>query len=96
MTRGERQDSLEQFIGKSLFLFKKREMARVVKPDKLLVRSLNALKVLPNQGRTTVGVLSSFKKEQRYTEVWPELTQIDFGEFPGKGVREKDSPWRKL
>ncbi len=57
--RGERQDSLKQFVGKLLFLFKEWEMARVVKPDKFSMRSLDRLIVGPNQGRPGIRVVSS-------------------------------------
>jgi hypothetical protein len=33
----ERQDSLKQLVGKFLFLFKKREMTRIFKPDNFVL-----------------------------------------------------------
>src|ERR1017187_4370146 len=74
----ERQDALYQFISKFLFLFKKREMAGIVKPDKFLLRSIDRFDVLQDQGRTTVWVVSPFEKEDRYAELGPESTEIDF------------------
>ena len=51
----EGQNSLDQFIGKFLLLFKKRKMAGIVKPDEFLMGSLDGLAVLPNQVILVVG-----------------------------------------
>src|SRR5947209_3420723 len=59
---GERQNFLEQFIGKFLLLFKKWEMSGVFKPDKFLMGSFDGLAVLPNQGRRGVRIVPPFKK----------------------------------
>jgi len=72
----ERQDALDQFIGKLLFLFKKREMAGMLKPDESLLRSLDSLGVLPNQRRRTPWIVSSFKEEDRCAEVEAEFIKI--------------------
>lgn len=52
-------------------------MARVVKPDKFFMRSLDRSIVGPNQGGPGVRVVSSLKKEDRYAEVRPELSEVN-------------------
>ena len=78
---GERQNFLEQFIGKFLLLFKKRKMSGIVKPDEFLMGSLDGLAVLPNQGRRTVRIVPPLKKQDWRPEVGPEFGEINFHHF---------------
>ena len=52
-------------------------MAGVLKPDKFFMRSPDRLMVGPNQGGPGVWVVSSLKKEDRYAEVGPELSEVN-------------------
>src|ERR1700683_290758 len=92
---GERQDSLEQFIGKFLVLFKEWEMTGALKPDKFLMRSLDRLIVGPNQGGPGVRVVSSLKKENRYAEVRPELSEINLPRLGDQYLKRKKLATRK-
>jgi len=78
---GERQHFLEQFIGKFLLLFKKREMACIVKPDEFRVGSLDGLAVLSNQGRRAVRIVPPLKEQDWCPEVEPEFSEINFHHF---------------
>src|SRR5580765_1837894 len=78
---GERQDFLEQFIGKFLLFFKKREMAGIVKPDEFLMGSPDGLAVLPNQGRRAVRIVPPLKEQDWCFEVGPEFAEINFHHF---------------
>ena len=78
---GERQNFLEQFIGKFLLFFKKREMAGIVKPDEFLMGSLDGLAVLPNQGRRAVRIVPALKEQDWCPEVGPEFAEINFHDF---------------
>jgi hypothetical protein len=71
----ERQNALDQFIGKLLLFFKKWEMAGMLKPDEPLLRTLDSLGVLPNQRRWAPWIVSSFKEEDRCAEVRAELSK---------------------
>jgi hypothetical protein len=64
-------------------------MAGIVEPDNFLLRSVNGLGVVHNQGRAAIGIVSSFKKEDRFVEVQPELTQVNFHDFWKKDVKGK-------
>ena len=81
---GKRQYPPEQFIGEFPRFFKERKMPGVLKPEKFLVRSLDALAVVPYQGRTAVRILSSFKEEDRYAEVGTECMKINARQFGKK------------